>query len=365
MPDFRPVDGGQGPAPPAGLPTLTALLPGGLPVLAAPPGRPPALRLPAHSRKGPVRRGGVSAPRGPGPHLLLPQRQRLPAARGSGQVQQLGTLPVAGKHIGQILARAVTDTHCSRNGSGGPNGYGATGASPPRPCQRPLSTTIEMELDGEGDGAGEGRLWEVTARFPPQADFVCLQEVFDLRASASLCRSLGPIYPHILYDVGSYGLAGRAGLKVFNSGLFLASRHPILAVQYHCYPNGKGEDAFAAKGLLSVQVQLGSSHGQRIVGYLNCTHMHAPEADAQVRCDQMTLGLMWAQQFQDASTQPGDIVAFDIYCGDLNFDNCSEGILEGHRALTECLGACSHTYFPIRRRPTCLIRYLLCAHGSA
>uniref|UniRef100_H9GU37 sphingomyelin phosphodiesterase n=1 Tax=Anolis carolinensis TaxID=28377 RepID=H9GU37_ANOCA len=233
-----------------------------------------------------------------------------------------------------------------------------TGTGPQAPA--PLGP-----LDGEGDGAGEGRLWEVTARFPPQADFVCLQEVFDLRASASLCRSLGPIYPHILYDVGSYGLAGRAGLKVFNSGLFLASRHPILAVQYHCYPNGKGEDAFAAKGLLSVQVQLGSSHGQRIVGYLNCTHMHAPEADAQVRCDQMTLGLMWAQQFQDASTQPGDIVAFDIYCGDLNFDNCSEGILEGHRALTECLGACSHTYFPIRRRPTCLIRYLLCAHGSA
>nr|XP_060632021.1 sphingomyelin phosphodiesterase 5-like [Anolis sagrei ordinatus]XP_060632022.1 sphingomyelin phosphodiesterase 5-like [Anolis sagrei ordinatus]XP_060632023.1 sphingomyelin phosphodiesterase 5-like [Anolis sagrei ordinatus] len=235
------------------------------------------------------------------------------------------------KHIGQILARAASGHHrrcsppCSRNGSGVPNGYGATGNSPPRPCQRPLSTTVEVEFEGECDGAGEGHLSEVTARFPAQADFVCLQEVFDLRASASLCRLLGPCYPHILYDVGSYGLAGRAGLKVFNSGLFLASRHPILAVQYHCYPNGKGEDAFAAKGLLCAQVQLGSFRGQRIVGYLNCTHMHAPEADAQVRCDQMTLGLMWAQQFQDASTQPGDIVAFDIYCGDLNFDNCSEG----------------------------------------
>lgn len=48
-------------------------------------------------------------------------------------------------------------------------------------------------------------------------------------------------------------------------------------------------------------------------------------AEAQIRFDQLSLGLLWAQLFQDANTQPGDIVAFDIYCGDLNFDNCSSG----------------------------------------
>lgn len=50
-----------------------------------------------------------------------------------------------------------------------------------------------------------------------------------------------------------------------------------------------------------------------------------PAADGPIRCDQLSLGLLWAQLFQDAHTQPGDVVAFDIYCGDLNFDTCSSG----------------------------------------
>lgn len=52
-----------------------------------------------------------------------------------------------------------------------------------------------------------------------------------------------------------------------------------------------------------------------------------PTADAEIRCDQLNLSLLWAQLFQDGNTQPGDIVAFDVYCGDLNFDNSSPGAL--------------------------------------
>ncbi|XP_054840335.1 sphingomyelin phosphodiesterase 5-like isoform X1 [Eublepharis macularius] len=378
--------------------------------------------------------------------------------------------------------------------------YGATEASPPRACQR--------SPRGDTDGTAEVPLLdtkaalprEVTASFPPDLDFLCMQEVFDRHAAAHLLQILAPCYEHIVYDVGTYGLLGCSALKLLNSGLFLASRYPLLAVQYHCYPNGRGEDAFAAKGLLCVQVrggfggqgrarvlragalsqqgqlgllrlsgvrpgdlarakqrlchralaatrtlslrsppsardsgiggtglpeqsnrecfrerwfsgtwvaggcacsllpeqprlevsrdfpedpsppasslwvcsagrlrkaawllgafsprlpcmvlfrdpvagrmawgghaggahvpwalevQLGVSQGQRIVGYLNCTHLHAPEHDAQVRCEQLTLALRWTQLFQDTHTQPGDLVAFDVFCGDLNFDNCS------------------------------------------
>ncbi|EMP29196.1 Sphingomyelin phosphodiesterase 3, partial [Chelonia mydas] len=145
-------------------------------------------------------------------------------------------------------------------------------------------------------------------------------------------RLLSPFYEHIVYDVGTYGLNGCCTLKVLNSGLFLASRYPVLAAQYHCYPNGIREDALSAKGLLSVQVQLGGAQGQRIVGYLNCTHLHAPAgystcygAHAQIRFDQLTMGLSWVQLFQDAHAQQGDVVAFDVFCGDFNFDNCSSG----------------------------------------
>ncbi|XP_067148668.1 sphingomyelin phosphodiesterase 5-like [Apteryx mantelli] len=190
-------------------------------------------------------------------------------------------------------------------------------------------------VTGHGDAEERGSIEEhgdaetcgsIEEHFPADADFLCLQEVFDPGAAALLRRQLGRSFEHIVYDVGAYGLRGGCGgLKVFNSGLFLASRYPVLAVQYHCYPNGAREDAFSAKGLLSVQVLLGSARGQRIVGYISCTHLQAPAADAEIRNAQLTLGLHWIQLFQDTNEQRGDVVAFDVYCGDLNFDNCSRG----------------------------------------
>ncbi|XP_042321757.1 sphingomyelin phosphodiesterase 5-like [Sceloporus undulatus] len=248
---------------------------------------------------------------------------------GLAKFSNLGQTQWRAKHIAQGLAQATRHSSLScepipRNAFGIPDGqkYGAMGSSPPRTCRSPSgddpsSVTIQIPLDDT--------LGEITCRFPAGADFVCLQEVFDLQAANSLRQRLGSCYEHILYDVGTYGLMGCSALKLFNSGLFLASRYPILAAQYNCYPNGKGEDAFAAKGLLCAQVHLGSSQGKRVVGYLNCTHMHAPDADAPVRYDQMTLAMLWAQQFQDTYAQLGDVVAFDIFCGDLNFDNCSSG----------------------------------------
>ncbi|XP_077209628.1 sphingomyelin phosphodiesterase 5-like [Paroedura picta] len=198
--------------------------------------------------------------------------------------------------------------------------HGATECSLP---QSSSDTDSDAPIEGprrEGKAAGP---CEVTASFPPNVDFLCLQEVFDQEAAKRLLRCLGPCFEHIIYDVGAYGLQGCSALKLLNSGLFVASRYPLLAVQYHCYANSTGEDSFSAKGLLCVQVQLGASQGQRIVGYLNCTHLHAPETDARVRYEQLTMAAGWALQFQERHAQPGDTVAFDIFCGDLNFDNCS------------------------------------------
>ncbi|XP_077177218.1 sphingomyelin phosphodiesterase 5-like isoform X2 [Paroedura picta] len=202
-----------------------------------------------------------------------------------------------------------------------------------------VDVAIEMPLDEEKATSPR----EITASFPPNVDFLCLQEVFDQDAAACLLRSLGPHYEHIIYDVGFYGFICCSALrwlscvtlcsywkrlncfKLLNSGLFLASRYPVLAVQYHCYPNGRNVDALAAKGLLCVQVQLGVSQGQRIVGYMYCTHLDANTDGEQIRHDQLNQDLHWAQQFQETNAQPGDIVAFDVFCGDLNFDNCSSG----------------------------------------
>ncbi|KAM4824813.1 sphingomyelin phosphodiesterase 5 isoform X2 [Urocitellus parryii] len=72
------------------------------------------------------------------------------------------------------------------------------------------------------------------------------------------------------------------------------------------------------------EVQLGILDGHRIVGFLHCTHLHAPTEDGLLRCKQLTLLLDWAEQFEAESRQSGEAVAFSVLLGDLNFDNCSK-----------------------------------------
>ncbi|MEQ2164510.1 hypothetical protein GOODEAATRI_007412, partial [Goodea atripinnis] len=92
---------------------------------------------------------------------------------------------------------------------------------------------------------------EISAFFPANLDFLALQEVFDHGATTRLRRQLHRYFPYVLSDVGRYGWRGCCSrFKFLNSGLMLASRYPILDARYECYPNGRGEDALAAKGAL-------------------------------------------------------------------------------------------------------------------
>ncbi|XP_068595779.1 sphingomyelin phosphodiesterase 3 [Brachionichthys hirsutus] len=184
---------------------------------------------------------------------------------------------------------------------------------------------------------------EISAFFPANLDFLALQEVFDHGATTRLRGQLHRYFPYVLSDVGRYGWKGCCSrFKFLNSGLLLASRYPILDARYECYPNGRGEDALAAKGALFAKVHVGVSHQeQRVVGYLTCTHLHAIEGDATVRCEQLDLLLQWGAEFRQSSSQSPagekvleDLVAFDVILGDLNFDNCSsEDKLEQQHAI--------------------------------
>lgn len=108
----------------------------------------------------------------------------------------------------------------------------------------------------------DGVPWEVSPLFPANVDVLCLEEVFDKRAAKKLLRELRPVFGHILYDVGVYACQPpcSCSFKFFNSGLFVASRFPVLEAQYHCFPNSRGEDALAAKGLLSMKVAFPKHH---------------------------------------------------------------------------------------------------------
>ncbi|XP_004697662.2 sphingomyelin phosphodiesterase 5, partial [Echinops telfairi] len=183
-----------------------------------------------------------------------------------------------------------------------PSRYGATACSPPQA------------------GAPCGML---AATLPSGLDFVCLQEVFDLRAASHLLRHLVPNMGPVLYDVGALGLWPGPHLKLLGSGLLLASRYPLLSAAFRFFPNGHREDALASKGLLSAQAQLGILDGRRVVGFLHCTHLQASVEDGPVRCEQLALLLDWVEQFEAENRLEDEAVAFSVLMGDLNFDNCS------------------------------------------
>lgn len=188
--------------------------------------------------------------------------------------------------------------------------------------------------------------WEVSSLFPANVDILCLEEVFDKRAAKKLTEALKPVFGHILYDVGVYACqppCSCSHFKFFNSGLFVASRFPVLEAEYHWFPNSLGEDALAAKGLLSTKVLIGKNKKQEtVVGYFNCTHLHAPEGEGEVRCEQLNMVTRWIGDFQLVNRQPDEVVAFDVLCGDFNFDNCSpdDSLEQNHCLFDEYRDPC-------------------------
>ncbi|XP_078688131.1 sphingomyelin phosphodiesterase 3-like isoform X2 [Branchiostoma floridae x Branchiostoma belcheri] len=180
---------------------------------------------------------------------------------------------------------------------------------------------------------------DISVVFPYQLDFLCLQEVFDKRAGDRLARQLHRWFGYIVRDVGNYSLTGNC--FVLNSGLFLASRYPILDVAFKHFPEKAREEYLACKGLLMAKVLLGTTkEQQRIVGYVANTHLQATEGDDQVRLQVLTTGVFagddqvrlqqlshiptWLEEFRQDTWQvndPPDLVMFDLLCGDFNFNN--------------------------------------------
>uniref|UniRef100_A0A8C0DYX2 Sphingomyelin phosphodiesterase 3 n=1 Tax=Balaenoptera musculus TaxID=9771 RepID=A0A8C0DYX2_BALMU len=264
-------------------------------------GRPPeAVDPPAGGQAG---NGAGGGPRGQTPN----QSQR------DGDSGSLGSPSASRESL--VKARA------GANGGGG-----EPGANSKLPYKASVAKKAAVRRRRHPDEAFDH---EVSAFFPANLDFLCLQEVFDKRAAAKLKDQLHSYFEYILYDVGVYGCHGCCSFKCLNSGLFFASRYPIMDVAYHCYPNGRSSDSLASKGALYLKVQVGNTpHDQRIVGYISCTHLHALPEDSDIRCEQLNMLQDWLADFRKSTSSssaanPEELVAFDVVCGDFNFDNCS------------------------------------------
>ncbi|XP_006730143.1 sphingomyelin phosphodiesterase 3 [Leptonychotes weddellii] len=244
-----------------------------------------------------------------------PQGQTPNHSQRDGDSGSLGSPSASRESL--VKVRAVADS----GGSGEP---GATNSKLPYKASGAKKAAARKRRHPD-----EAFDHEVSAFFPANLDFLCLQEVFDKRAAAKLKDQLHGYFEYILYDVGVYGCQGCCSFKCLNSGLLFASRYPIMDVAYHCYPNGRRSDGLASKGALFLKVQVGSTpQDQRIVGYISCTHLHALPEDSAIRCEQLDLLQDWLADFRKSTSSsstanPEELVAFDVICGDFNFDNCS------------------------------------------
>ena len=103
----------------------------------------------------------------------------------------------------------------------------------------------------------------------PNADIICLQEVFDSEANRALTETLKRTHPFIVSTVTS-----KSALTLFPSGLLLASRvrkkqlshmlspqppylqFPVVEAWFQMYDSSSGFDALACKGALMVKVHM-------------------------------------------------------------------------------------------------------------
>lgn len=67
--------------------------------------------------------------------------------------------------------------------------------------------------------------------------------------------------------------------------------------------------------------------GDRHVGYIANMHTQAFQGSEAVLLSQLTDTMIFVSLFKEKTTQPRDIIDFDIVCGDFNADNMSPGKL--------------------------------------
>ncbi len=123
-----------------------------------------------------------------------------------------------------------------------------------------------------------------------QFSFNRKQEVWDRFFASALMFRLRPRFRHFVADVSkqSWGFNFCTG----SSGLFLASRYPILDVEYFPFDNRKRNwQAFISYGMIMAKVDLGTEgDGKRRVGYFANLHCMAYQ-EKQDQVIQMVLSV--------------------------------------------------------------------------
>ena len=186
---------------------------------------------------------------------------------------------------------------------------------------KPLQTPIE---DQNGSNMCDNEMTfnhDISTKFP-LVDVWLFQETFDSACYDLLIEELHRVYPYIVYDATHDSL--RNNMYFNNSGLMVASRYPVTDAKFSHFTNSIGACRLSSQGCLNVKVLLGeSTEGERVVGYINNTHLQPYKGNTSVQREQLDCLQMWCKEFRENTHKSNERIAFDILAGDFNFDNMS------------------------------------------
>ena len=112
------------------------------------------------------------------------------------------------------------------------------------------------------------------------------------------------------------------------SGLMIASRYPILAVDFHvCRHKTSLWQKPICYGIIMAKVELEATTAKRKVGFLANLHNVAYQGDEDLIGPFLTEAQSHFNEFQSQTLQSSETCAFSVICGDFNFDNISPGMM--------------------------------------
>ncbi|XP_050709135.1 sphingomyelin phosphodiesterase 5-like [Eriocheir sinensis] len=162
----------------------------------------------------------------------------------------------------------------------------------------------------------------------PEVDIFMLQEVLERWAGRAMVKALQDTYPYCVYDVGIH--SRHTNLFMCGSGLFLASKFPVLDCSFHPYTYHSHYGTLVGLGVLLAKLDLGmvvrGGKEVRAVGYVANTHTQAYQGGKNIVSQQLTEAASVYEKFvHETHDTHTETLMFAVLGGDFNVDNMSEG----------------------------------------
>lgn len=169
---------------------------------------------------------------------------------------------------------------------------------------------------------------DIVQSWLPDIDVIMLQEVFERLRGRQLYKKFSKKYPYCIYNAGQHSL--KNNLCLLGSGLFIASRFPIMEASFHPFSYSTKYAKFVGYGILLAKFNLGvkstKDESLKAVGYVGNIHTQAYQGKDRVIVHQLEEARNWLNEFVKETHNPQEeVLMFVVLGGDINSDNMSPG----------------------------------------